>query len=244
MFLNSNLFSKGIPTSAEPGLSSVLEERRRCIVEKIRKISDLAQMTDSFLEQLVKDSLIEPLVIQFDRMTRNYRTEKVGRSATPDNSMAGPMLASGRFDDENEGVVCKDVINRMVARMSIPFIGDPTLLEYAPNPCGMTFPKGEVIGKTVQFDVILWDTPDDTQREKADIQLNCGQLSSCAAIINKQIKAFNKSLTAQVESAFAAKRDELTKQHAIFDDPGIAEQPEPPILPEQSDQPSSQDVEL
>jgi hypothetical protein len=38
-------------------------------------------------------------------------------------------------------------------------------------------------------------------------------------------------LPAQVRGAFTAKLDELTKQHTIFDDLGIAEAPEAPILP-------------
>jgi hypothetical protein len=205
MFINSNLFSKGHPLKAEPGLSSVLEGHRLRIVEKIRNISDLDQMTDSFLEQLVVGSLVEPLVMQFDRMTRKLRTEELDRPVIPRK--------------------------KQVARLSIPFNGDPKLLEYAPNPCGLTFPRGEVCGKTVQFDVILWGTPDDTQRVKNEIQQNCEHLSSCAANINKQVKGFNESLPSQVKSAFAAKLEELTKQHAIFDDLGIAEQPEPPILP-------------
>jgi len=215
---------------AGQGLSSVLEGHRRCIVEKIGNISDLDQMTDSFLEQLVKSSLVEPLVMMFDRMTRKLRTEEFGRSVIPRNSIAGRMLSSGGFD-EDDGFFGEGGSKRQVARLSIPFIGDPTLLEYAPNPCGMTFPKGEVSGKAVQFDVILWGNPDDSQRVTDEIQRNCDLLSSCAASINKQVKEFNELLPAQVRGAFTAKLDELTKQHTIFDDLGIAEAPEAPILP-------------
>jgi hypothetical protein len=94
----------------------------------------------------------------------------------------------------------------------------------------MTFPKGEISGKTVQFDVILWGNPDDTQRVKDEIQRNRDLLSSCAASINKQVKEFNELLPAQVKGAFTAKLDELTNQHTIFDDLGIPEEPEPPVL--------------
>ena len=189
---------------AEPGLSSLLEGHRLRIVEKIRNISDLDQMTDSFLEQLVVGSLVEPLVMQFDRMTRKLRTEELDRPVIPRK--------------------------KQVARLSIPFNGDPKLLEYAPNPCGLTLPRGEVCGKTVQFDVILWGNPDDTQRVKDEIQRNRDLLSSCAASINKQVKEFNELLPAQVKGAFTAKLDELTNQHTIFDDLGIPEEPEPPVL--------------
>src|SRR5262249_46255138 len=50
--------------------------------------------------------------------------------------------------------------------------------------------------------------------------------------MNKQVKAFNESLPEQVKAAFAAKLDELTRQHAVFDELGIPEEPEPePSVP-------------
>lgn len=229
MFIKSTLFSKGHPLKAEPGLSDVLEGHKRRILDKVRSISDLDQMTDSFLERLVKESLVEPLFIHLDRMTRKLRTEEFDGSVIPYNSMAGRMLRSGRFDESEVFSVGGN--KRQVARLSIPFAGDPTLLKYAPNPCGLTFPQGEVYGDTIQFDVILWGIPDDAQRVKDEIQRNCEQLAFCASSINKQVKDFNESLPAQVNTAFTAKLDELTKQHTIFDDLGIAEEPEPPVSP-------------
>lgn len=228
MFIKSHLFSKGHPGKAEPGLSDVLEGHKRLILGKVRSISELDQMTDSFLELLVKESLVEPLAIHFDRMTRKLRTEKIDSSVIPHNSIAGRMLRSGVFEDSE--LLDEGGNKRQVARLSIPFAGDPALLNYAPNPCGMTSPQGDIYGNTIQFDVILWGTPDDTQRVKDDIQGNCELLSSCAASINKQVKEFNQFLPAQVKAAFTAKLDELTKQHTIFDDLGIAEEPAPPVL--------------
>ena len=228
MFITSNLFSKGHPFKAEAGLSNVLEAHKRRILEKIRAISDLDKMTDAFLERMVKESLVEPLAIQFDQMTRKLRTEELDSSVIPYNSMAGRMLRAG-FDESE--LFSEGGNTRQVARLSIPFIGDPKLLEYAPNPCGMTFPKGEVCGATIQFDVILWGNPDDAQRVKDEIQRNRELLSSCAVSINKQVKEFNELLPAHVEGAFTAKLDELTNQHTIFDDLGIPEEPEAPVLP-------------
>jgi hypothetical protein len=48
------------------------------ILDKIKSISDLNQMTDAFLEQLVKESLVEPLAIHFERWTKKLRTETLG----------------------------------------------------------------------------------------------------------------------------------------------------------------------
>ena len=199
MFIKSNLFSKGHPLKREPGLSDVLDGHKRRILDKIKSISDLDQMTDPFLEHLVKESLVEPLAIQFDRMTRKLRTEALDGSVIPHNSMAGRMLRGGGFDDSE--LFGEGGNKKQVARLSIPFTGAPTLLEYAPNPCGLTFPQGEVCGNTIQFDVILWGNPDDSQRVKDEIQRNRELLSSCATSINTQVKEFNELLPAQVKAS-------------------------------------------
>ncbi len=57
MIIRSNLFSKGYPSKAQPGLSNALENHKRSILRKIAAISDLDQMTDVFLRRLVQDSV-------------------------------------------------------------------------------------------------------------------------------------------------------------------------------------------
>ena len=99
MVIKSNLFSKGLPLKRELGLSAVLESHKQGILNKIRGISDLDQMTDTFLERLVKDSLVNPLVIQFDKNTQKIRTDEFDGSMIPFNSMAGRMLRNGDFDE-------------------------------------------------------------------------------------------------------------------------------------------------
>jgi hypothetical protein len=229
MFIKSDLFSKGHPVSGQPSLSSVLENHKRGILGKIGCISDLDQMTDAFLRQLVKESVVEPLAIQFDMKARKLRTEGLDGSVIPENSMAGRMRRSGRFSDAE--LFGEGGNKKQVARLSIPFTGDATLLQYAPNPCGLNFPKGEVNGNTLQFDVILWGFPDDAQRVPAEIQKNCDLIATFAAAINKQVKEFNESLPAQIKAAFTARLDKLTEQHSIFDGLGIPEEPDPPDVP-------------
>jgi hypothetical protein len=225
MVIRSNLFNRGHPLKAEAGLSDVLENHKHGTLKKIREISDLDQMVDSFLERLVKDSLVEPLVIQFDKMTRKLRTETLDASYLPAKTMGARRFhAMGDFPLEGGN-------QKQVARLTIPFSGDPTLLKFAPNPCGMTSPQGEVNDHTVQFDVILWGAAEDAQRVRDEIQKNRDLIADCSGKINKQVKEFNESLPAQVKAAFTAKLDELTKQHAVFDDLGIPEEPEPPPSP-------------
>src|SRR6266851_4529637 len=135
------------------GLAQVLERHKHDVLTKIKNISDLDQMTDTFLERLVKDSLVEPLIIQFDKATKKIRVDEFNASTIPHNSVAGRMLRSGRFHDSDiQGRIGSQ---KQVAWLSIPFTGDPLLLQYAPIPCGQTFPRGQVSGNTIQFDVVL-----------------------------------------------------------------------------------------
>ena len=50
--------------------------------------------------------------------------------------------------------------------------------------------------------------------------------------INQQVRSFNESLPAAIKTAFQTKLDQLTKQHNIFDNLGIAEEPEPAYVPD------------
>lgn len=225
MIIKSNLFNRGHPLKAEAGLSDALERHKHSIINKIRGISDLDQMTDAFLERLVKESLIEPLNIQFNKITKKLRSERLDASYVPDGSMGARRYARmGDFPLEGGN-------QKQVARLTVPFSGEEDLLKFSPNPCGITFPQGEVYGKTIQFDVILWGTPEDGQRVKDEIKKNLDLIADYAEKINQQVKIFNESLPAQIKAAFSAKLDELTKQHAVFDDLGIPDEPEPLVTP-------------
>lgn len=194
-FTRSNLFSKGHPLKAEPSLSAVLDDHLRRILGKIAAVADLGRMSESFLAGLVKESLVEPLSIRFDQMTRSIRPEQIG--------------------DGRPSWVAQ------VARLSIPFTGDPVLLRYAPNPCGLTFPRGDVRGNTILFDVVVGDA----QGVKAEVEANQALLASCAEGVNRQARDFNQSVPTRTRAAFDTKLTELTRQHAIFDELGIKEGP-------------------
>jgi hypothetical protein len=213
VIIRSNLFSRGHPLKAEAGLSDVLDAHKRGIINKIKSITELDQMTDSFCERLVKDSLVEPLVLHFDRITRQTRTEEIDGSFFPGDF----FVERGRH------------YPKTVVRILIPFSGDPKLLEYSPSMAGLTFPRGVVCGNTIQVDILMWGYQDDASRVKQELDSNRTLLETCATNVSKQAKEFNESLATQIKAAFAAKLDELTKQHAIFDDLGIPEEPEPPM---------------
>jgi hypothetical protein len=214
MRAESTLFSKGYLTG-QPSLADVLDAHKRRVINKIRSISDLEQMTDSFLERLVKESLVETVVLHFDRISRKLRTEEFDGSVFP----ADFNVERGRR------------YPKQVARISIPFSGDPMLLDYTPEQGVFNFPQGEIYDHTIQFDVILWGHHDDASRVKEQVESNRSLLEMYATNVSKQVREFNEALPARVKAAFTAKLDELTKQHAVFDDLGIPEEPEPPALP-------------
>jgi hypothetical protein len=113
---------------------------------------------------------------------------------------------------------------KQVARISIPFTGDSQLLNFTPSTCSTTFPRGQVSGKTIQFDVILWGYEDDGRRVKEQIDENLRSLDGYTANVVKDVKAFNEALPEKIKRAFNVKLEELTKQHSIFDSLGIKEQ--------------------
>lgn len=215
MIIKSNLFSRGHPLKAEPRLADWLDNRKRGTINAIKSITALDQMTNPFCERIIKESLVEPLVLHFDRMTRQTRTEEIDGSLFPFDF----YVQRGRR------------YPKTVVRILIPFTGDRMLLEYSPSTAGLNLPRGEVCGNTVQFDILMWGYPDDANRVKQELDSNRRLLETCATNVSKQVKEFNEALAPQIKAAFAAKLEELTNQHAIFDELGIPEEREPLALP-------------
>src|ERR1700683_2618620 len=137
--IRSNLFTKGHPLKAEPGLSEALNYRKRTTIDRIKNITDLDQMTDSFCERIIKGALVGPLTLHFDRMTRQTRTEQIEASLFP-----------GDFYDERGRSYPKTVV-----QILIPFSGERDLIQYSPSTAGLTFPRGEVFGDRIQFDILM-----------------------------------------------------------------------------------------
>jgi hypothetical protein len=211
----SSLFAKGFMTR-QPGLSDVLEGHKQRILQRIRGISDLGQMTEAFLEHLVKDSLVGLLTIHFDRMTRTPRTEEFDARELPPEQRFGSE--PGRR------------YQRQVARIAIPFTGEAELLQYTPNHCNGNFPSGDVYGDKIEFDVVFWRPDGGGVAEQ--IQEQRRSLEFYAAAMNKQVKEFNASLPSIVTETFRAKIDELGRQYDVLDALGIPEEEaEPPAQP-------------
>ncbi len=210
--IRGSLFNKGFMTR-QPGLSDVLEHHKQGICNRIRAVTDLDQMTDTFLSKLVQDSLVGAIHLHFDKMMHKPRSEQFDGSEFPD-----------RFSFNVEP---GHSYSKTVVRITIPFTGDRQLLEYTPNSATFNFPRGEVNGQSVQFDVIFWGYHDDNERVKQEIEQNRDMLESYAVNTNKQVKQFNEQLFEQVKPVFQTKLDELTRQLSVFDTLGIKEEPDP-----------------
>jgi hypothetical protein len=199
--------------SGAPILSDVLQAHKNSIIKKINGITDLNQMTNAFLSGVVRESLVDPLVVHFDKISKSIHNIEIDGAAFPFDF----LVERGRM------------YTKQVARISIPFSGDRNLLQVNPGGMPLNHPQGEVNGNMIQFDVLLWGSADDADRAKQQIEKNVDLLKQFATSSNGQMKVFNESLPAQLKAAFVAKLEALTKQHAIFDDLGIPDESPVPV---------------
>jgi hypothetical protein len=237
VFIISNLFAKGHPLKAEPGLSQALDAHKWKLIEKIQSVSDLKTMTEAFVDGIVKEAWVEPLTLHLDAKVRSHYTG-IFDGYTLGVAMS-EITPAGQEARSAPGLPSWDFLGtvpKQVVRISVPFKGNPILLEYAPDKCGMHLPRGEVSGNRIQFDVMLWGNPEDNERVKQEIQGNLDLIAEYARSNNQQAKRFNDALPPQIKAEFAAKLNQLTQQHAFLDDLGIPEQAEPPQLKPQEHQ--------
>jgi hypothetical protein len=71
----SQLFSQGHPLSGNQGLTEFLMHREKMIVSKILAVKDIRELTDEFLQNLVKDSFIQPIVLYSTDKKRKTKIE-------------------------------------------------------------------------------------------------------------------------------------------------------------------------
>jgi hypothetical protein len=208
MLISSSLFD--ISPHDRRWLGYELEAHEHRTLQAIAKISSLDDMTDEFLDQLVADSIVEPLTIHDDRREHAERNEVIPAQLIPYECLA-------RRKGINQ--------NMQVSRISIPFSGDRNLTKYTGQVYGGSTPTARVSGDNIEFDVIL---AADRQKVKQEIDETTKRIKECADNVNRLVHAFNAALPAKVRTAFDEKFAELTDQQSIFDDMGIpAAKPEP-----------------
>ena len=205
MIIRSRLFTRG-GFNGQPGLDDVFRLHTTEVIRKIQAISKIEQLTDEFLERIVKESLVEPIVLDFDEMTYSPRTEEVPAEF---------------FDSFEFNMTPGRLYPKTVVRISVPYKGDRNLFYLSPNMFGTTRPSGEVVGSRVQFDILMKGYDDDEARCKSEMEQNKEQLIWYVNASTAQVKNFNQKVPEEIKAAFKQKLEELTKQHSFLDGLGI-----------------------
>ncbi len=174
-------------------------------------------MTDDVVQRIVRDSLVELPSIDFENMTYNTRTEEISKSIFPTDIY---------FHDRN------GLVLRQVARISIPFRGDPACFRYSASTFGSAFPIGRISGGMIEFDVIFWGYQDDEERVKQQVEQQKEALKTYIGYAAEDVWKFNQQLPGIVEAAFRKRLDEFTKHTSFLDSLGMkAESPKPANVP-------------
>lgn len=227
MIIRSNLFSKS-PLTREASLRDILEAHRKQTIASINAITDLSRLTEGYLERLVKDSLVTPVAIAFDRKRFKLRQETIDISDFPSNSLMGRR----GFD---RSMFPEETFQKHVGRQTVPFTGDPAILQFAPAVWDTRSPMGQVKGNEIEFDVVIFDDEHAKQEALKNLEL----IKEYADRNNQQVKAFNESLPESIKGAFATKLEALKQQYSAFNELGIVENEQPddasyPAVPERS----------
>jgi hypothetical protein len=213
MLNNHDLFSQGgLRHGAD--ISAVLQHHERKVLNGIRDISNIEELTDEFLSKLVEESIVSPITLKTDTITRTSRTEYFAAGDLPCNR--------GWWRDEYS----VEKFPKTVATISIPFSGDPELLKHCPRTFNTCPPFGDVIGNSIKFDIILWGESEIGSEAKAikTIQDNQKQIEWYVEKVNEEVKEFNSRLPEKVISVFKSKFERLAQENAALDAIGIVEE--------------------
>ena len=209
--IRDHLFSDGGGWSGRPGLREMMEQHQRAILDRIKRIHSLDQMTDDVVRGIVRDSLVEPPSLDFENMTYNTRTEEINKAISP---------MEFRFFNGSE------TFPKQVARISIPFRGDPACFRHAASTFGTAPPNGRISGGAIEFDVVFWGYQDDEERLKREVEQQKEGLKTYMGYAAEDVRNFNQQLPGIVEAAFRKRLEEFTKHTSILDSLGIkAESP-------------------
>lgn len=214
--IRNHLFSDGGGWSGRPGLREILEQHQRTILDRIKRIQSLDQMTDAVVRGIVHDSLVEPPSLDFEEMTYSTRTEEIPKAIFP--------MEFRFFHDGG-------TFPKQVARISIPFKGDPACFRYAASTFGTASPNGRISGQAIEFDVIFWGYQDDEERLRRQVEQQKEGLKTYMGYAAEDVKKFNQQLPGTVEAVFSKRLDEFTKHTTFLDGLGIKAQSPPSSNP-------------
>lgn len=223
----NNLFFEGNPLGRGASISDVLQAHEKKILDRVERITDIEELTDEFLQGLVRDALVAPINLKANEKTCVKRTEYFAANELPCN----------RFDHFSSG----EKYPKTVATISLPFTGDPELFKHSPKTSTMSFPHGDVVGSSIKWDVIFWGESiegGDAGIIKG-IESNEQFIKERAEKVNEEVKAFNFTLPEKIGKIFQKKYDRLKQENATLDALGIVEE-KPDVSPYPSPKKSRQ----
>jgi hypothetical protein len=176
---------------AKPDLSAVLENQFRQMRKEVSQlgVESLAgdQLPATEVRMLEKYS-IEPMEMGWDRET--IAKEEVMETRPSD-------FGNGRTFQRQE----------VVLRITVPFTGDKSLLEFSPTPFPNNAPRANVSGRSLEF--VYQAAQHDLERLRRDHDENVRMVKSCVTKTNELLAEFHKNLPTQVRQALEARRDQL-----------------------------------
>lgn len=179
---------------------------RARIVQMRKKIHDespdylLNVNQEEYLNHLVSDFEIEPLVMDFDGLFVDTAEKRIRAERFP----------GGGFDfavERGESYIKQAII------FHIPFSGDQGLLNLAPNPFLMNSHEVEVRDGCVCFEIVdFYGNPEAIKRDQERI---LGLIRTQHASLTKNVADYNASLRTQAKALLDERRGQLQSQNQV-----------------------------
>lgn len=182
---------------AKYDLRAVLDAQRTKLGQTVREESEdylLNVNREEYLKHIVEKFQIAPLELHVDRLT-----------AQPEEMMIPSELFPNDFS-----VRSGKSYPKLVITYHLPFSGDPQLLEMQANVFGLWTPSVSVQGQTVLFDYVDFRQQSDETKRHADEIVR--SLQESARNVNSQLEDYNKSVRANAEQVFDARKKQLLER--------------------------------
>lgn len=185
-------------------LDQYLRAREASAQEKIRLEdeqhiigADQTQLVDYF----VANCRVELLVIDFDAAYSSLQETMVRAEDFPRDR--GFNVREGK------------AYPKTVVTFHLPFSGNADLLNYRPSNFVMWTRDVNVVGNEIQFSIVLFSehsAAEDANRESTEVITN---IKRQWANVDREVRSFNEALSAKITAAIAARRETLSKRHAV-----------------------------
>lgn len=195
-------YGKTIRIFAERDLYQELRRREQQIKSEVERQPDnyiLNVNETEYVNSLVNQYKVEPVVFQFDKVTVD----------TYEKSF--PLRGERALLSMSEG----GEIKHDVYRFHVPFIGDSWLLSCKPNECILWTIDVQMREQCIAFDVVASNVSSDNTIHEVQSQKNqtLSRLKTQSEFIATDIQSFARSLPNSATTIFKDRKDHLLKKH-------------------------------